>query len=278
MNRSTPWARFAGNRAATISLAFLVLLSLAAVLAPWITPYDPNAQSIGEALQGPSVQHWLGTDEVGRDVATRILYGARLSLLCGITAVAAGLAVALPLGLISGYFGGAVDLGLQRIVDTLFALPGFLLALALAAILGTGMINLIVAVSVSIMPAIARLVRSGTLEVKSQNYVENAVSVGCSRFRVLYRHVLPNMIGPIVVQSTLYVGTAIVIAAGLGFLGLGIQMPTAEWGTMLGTARAYMFNAPLLIAVPGLFIFATVLAFNYFGDGLGDALDPRRRG
>ena len=267
--------RFAANKAALVSLLFLVVLTAVAMLAPWFSRYDPDALDLGQVLQGFSAEHFLGTDHLGRDIATRIMYGARLSLLSGVGAVCFGLVIAVPIGLFSGYVGGVIDMLTQRIVDALFAFPAFLLALALVAVLGTGLANVIIAVGASTVPPMIRLVRSGVLAIKNEEYVENARAIGCSRSRIILRHILPNMAGPIIVQSTVYIGATIIAAAGLGFLGLGVQPPAAEWGTMLGEGRDYIFTASHTVTVPGLFIFAAVLAFNYVGDGLRDVLDPK---
>ncbi|RUM95534.1 ABC transporter permease [Pseudaminobacter arsenicus] len=267
--------RFKANKASAISLVYLLVLTTMALLAPSITSGDPNQLDLGQVLEGFSGEHIFGTDHLGRDIATRILYGTRLSLLSGVGAVCFGLAIALPIGLFSGFVGGVTDTIVQRFVDALFAFPAFLMALALVAVLGAGLTNVIVAVGASTVPPMIRLVRSGVLSVKSEDYIENARSVGCSSSRIIIRHILPNTLGPIIVQATVYIGATIIAAAGLGFLGLGVQPPAAEWGAMLGEGRDYIFTAPHVLTVPGLFIFVTVLAFNYVGDGLRDALDPK---
>ena len=267
--------RFKANKAASVSLLFLVLLTAVGLLAPWLSSHDPDALNLGQVLQGFSTEHFLGTDHLGRDIATRIMYGTWVSLLCGVGAVCFGLVIAVPIGLFSGYAGGVIDMIVQRIVDALFAFPAFLLALALVAVLGTGLANVIIAVGASTVPPMIRLVRSGVLAIMNADYVQNARAIGCSKSRIILRHILPNMAGPIIVQSTVYIGATIIAAAGLGVLGLGGQPPASEWGTMLGEGRDYIFTASHVVTVPGLFIFAAVLAFNYVGDGLRDALDPK---
>lgn len=276
LHESTKWRRFTANRAAFASLLILIVLVAIATLLPLIVDLgDPNYMDLASALAGPSWQHPFGTDQLGRDIAVRIIYGARVSLLYGIGAAAFGVIIALPIGLVTSYIGGRTDLVTQRVIDVLFAFPPFLLALAFVAVLGTGLVNVIIAVGASTVPPMVRLIRSGVLAVKGEEYIDSARAVGCSNTRIIVRHILPNIIGPIIVQATLYIGLTIIAAAGLGFLGLGVQPPTAEWGTMLGESRDYIFNAPHLLAIPGLAIFIVVLAFNYVGDGLRDLLDPR---
>lgn len=276
IHESTKWRRFTANKAAFASLLILFILVGVAIFLPWAVDLgDPNRMNLGNVLAGPSWSHPFGTDQLGRDIAVRIVYGARVSLLYGIGAAAFGVAVALPIGLVTSYIGGRTDMMTQRVVDVLFAFPPFLLALAFVAVLGTGLVNVIIAVGASTVPPMVRLIRSGVLAVKGEEYISSARAVGCSNMRIIVRHIMPNIIGPIIVQGTLYIGLTIIAAAGLGFLGLGVQPPAAEWGTMLGESRDYIFNAPHLLAIPGLAIFIVVLAFNYVGDGLRDMLDPR---
>lgn len=276
IHESTKWRRFTANKAAFASLLILIILVGVAIVLPWaVNLGDPNRMDLAKVLAGPSWSHPFGTDQLGRDMAVRIVYGARVSLLYGIGAAAFGVAVALPIGLVTSYIGGRTDMITQRVVDVLFAFPPFLLALAFVAVLGTGLVNVIIAVGASTVPPMVRLIRSGVLAVKGEEYISSARAVGCSNMRIIVRHIMPNIIGPIIVQGTLYIGLTIIAAAGLGFLGLGVQPPAAEWGTMLGESRDYIFNAPHLLAIPGLAIFIVVLAFNYVGDGLRDMLDPR---
>ncbi len=272
------WQRFRRHRAAMGGLALLLALLVLSLDAPLLTSYDPMAQKLSDALKPASAVHPLGTDHLGRDMAARLLYGGRPSPLIGFLAVGVGLAVGVPLGAVSGFYGGRVDLLVQRLADILLSFPDFLLALSLVAILGVGLQNVIVAVGISAVPRFIRLVRGSVLSIREQAYVEAAHALGQRRAGIIFRHVLPNAMAPVIVQATLSLGFAILVAAGLGFLGLGVQPPTPEWGTMLGEGRQYMFRAPALTTYPGLAIFLAVLGFNLFGDGLRDALDPRMRG
>lgn len=269
--------RFARHRAALLGLVILLGLVGGALTAPLLTGYDPERQNLARALRPISAEHPLGTDHLGRDMLARLLYGGRLSLLIGFLAVALGLAVGVPLGAISGFRGGFTDLAIQRLADVLLSFPGFLLALALVAMLGVGLQNVVVAVGVGAVPSFIRLVRGSVLTIREQPFVEAAVALGQRATPIVFRHVLPNALAPVIVQATLNLGSAILVAAGLGFLGLGVQPPTAEWGAMLGDGRQYIFRAPALTTYPGLAIFLAVLGFNLFGDGLRDALDPRTR-
>ncbi|MGH7323935.1 MAG: ABC transporter permease [Candidatus Rokuibacteriota bacterium] len=271
------WQRFRRHRVAVVGLALLVALVIACLTAPLLTAEDPERQSLARALRPPSWSHPLGTDHLGRDLLARILYGGRLSLVIGFLAVGIGLAVGVPLGAISGFQGGRTDLVIQRFADILLSFPGFLLALSLVAMLGVGLGNVIISVGISAVPSFIRLVRGSVLSIREQVYVEAAHALGQTRSVIIFRHVLPNAMAPVIVQSTLSLGFAILVAAGLGFLGLGVQAPTPEWGTMLGEGRQYIFRAPSLTTFPGLAIFLAVLGFNLFGDGLRDALDPRMR-
>lgn len=271
------WRRFRRRRPALVGLGILLCLFFLAIAAPLLTPYDPNQQKLVSALQAPSPEHLLGTDHLGRDLWTRLLYGARLSLLIGFLAVGIGLAVGVPLGAISGYYGRTVDLIVQRLADILLSFPSFLLALSLVAILGVGLQNVIVSVGISAVPSFIRLVRGSVLTIREQTYVEAARAVGIADGRLILRHVLPNVMAPVIVQATLNLGSAILIAAGLGFLGLGVQPPTSEWGAMLGEGRNYIFSHSYMATFPGLAVFLAVFGFNLLGDGLRDALDPRLR-
>ncbi|HET9488969.1 MAG TPA: ABC transporter permease, partial [Methylomirabilota bacterium] len=258
-------------------LALLLSLGLVCLAAPLFTAEDPARQNLARALGPPSWEHPLGMDHLGRDILARILHGGRLSLMIGFLAVGIGLAVGVPLGAISGFQGGITDLVIQRFADILLSFPGFLLALSLVAMLGVGLENVIISVGISAVPAFIRLVRGSVLSIREQVYVEAAHALGQTRAVIIVRHVLPNAMAPVIVHSTLSLGFAILVAAGLGFLGLGVQPPTPEWGTMLGEGRQYIFRAPSLTMFPGLAIFLAVLGFNLFGDGLRDALDPRMR-
>ena len=269
------WRRLSKNRAAVFGAGLILAFSLAATFAPILTPYDPIQQDLDHSLELPSINHPLGRDELGRDILTRVIYGTRVSLMIGAVAIAIGLAVGVPLGEISGYYGGKIDFAIQRAVDIMLAFPGILLALALVAILGVGLQNVIVAVGVSSIPIYIRLVRGSVLSIRELEYVQAARALGVRQYVILGRHVLLNCSAPIIVQSSLSLGTAILVAAGLGFLGLGVQPPTPEWGAMLGTGRTYLFSAPHVATFPGIAIFLAVLGFNLLGDCLRDALDPR---
>ena len=265
------------NKAAVFGLVIIAGLGTLALLAPYITSYDPNQQSLAAALQPPSSQHWFGTDNLGRDIFTRILFGGRISLLVGVLAVSLAVVIGVPLGLISGFLGGWVDMTIQRIADIMLSFTTFLLALALVAVLGVGLKNVIIAAGIGVIPQFIRLSRGLALSLREQTYVEAAAAFGVSNFAILRRHILRNALTPIIVYATLNMGVTILVAAGLGFLGLGVQPPTAEWGTMLGDGRAYIFSSSYMATFPGLAIFFAVLGFNLLGDGLRDALDPNLR-
>lgn len=271
------WQRFRRHRTAVIGLVLLLGLLGVSFAASLITDYDPDRQNLAQALRPVSQEHPLGTDYLGRDMLARILYGGRLTLLIGFLAVGIGLLVGVPLGAISGFQGGRTDLIIQRIADVLLSFPPILLALSLVAMLGIGLRNVIIAVGVSAIPLFIRLVRASVLSIREQPYVEAAHALGQRQGIIVFRHILPNAIAPVIVQATLNLGSAILTAAALGFLGLGVQPPTAEWGSMLGEGRQYIFRAPEVTTFPGLAIFLAVLGFNIFGDGLRDTLDPRMR-
>ena len=270
------WRKFRKQHVAVGALVFVLLLVAVALLAPWLTPYDAeNFFDYDQLNARPSWQHWMGVDSLGRDILSRILMGARLSLAAGFISVALGGLVGAGLGLLAGYYGGWWDRIVMRISDVLFAFPGILLALGVVAILGSSMVNVVVAVSVFSIPAFARLVRGNTLVLKQMTYVEAVRSIGASDWTIVMRHILPGSISAIVVYFTMRLGTSIITAASLSFLGMGAQPPTPEWGAMLNEARADMVNAPHVALFPSLAIFLTVLAFNLLGDGLRDALDPK---
>ncbi|MBO0702125.1 MAG: ABC transporter permease [Candidatus Dormibacteraeota bacterium] len=268
-----------GHRSAVAGLALLGLYLLFTLVGPLVLHGNPssdvNYQNLHDAFLGPSRAHLFGTDQQGRDELVRLMYGARYTLLIAIAAVALGLAVGVPLGVLSGYFGGWVDLLVQRLVDIVLAFPAFLLALSLVAVLGPGLRNVIISVGITSFPSFARLLRASALSAREQPYVEAAQALGVPSALIMIRHVVPNCLAPIVVQATLWLGQAIIVAAGLGFLGVGVQQPAPEWGGMLGAARDYIFSDSLLVTLPGLCIFGVVLAFNLVGDGLRDVLDPR---
>jgi glutathione transport system permease protein len=270
------WRKFRMQHVAFGALIFVALLVLVAVLAPWIVPFDAeNFFDYDRINQGPSAMHWFGVDPLGRDIFSRILMGARISLAAGFLSVVLGAIIGTLLGLLAGFYGGWWDRIVMRISDVLFAFPGVLLALGVVAILGSGMTNVIIAVSVFSVPAFARLVRGNTLVLKNLTYIEATRSIGASDWTIMLRHILPGTISAIVVYFTMRLGTSIITAASLSFLGMGAQPPTPEWGAMLNEARADMVNAPHVALFPSLAIFVTVLAFNLLGDGLRDALDPK---
>jgi ABC-type dipeptide/oligopeptide/nickel transport system permease subunit len=271
------WAKLRRNRVAMFGGVLVLLYLFTAALAPILFPGNPSAPNLIISLEGPSAEHPLGTDELGRSILGRIIWGSRISLLIAVGVVSLGFLVGVPFGLISGYYGGKVDFGIQRITDMLLAFPGFLLALALVAVLGVGLKNTVISIGISMVPMYIRLVRGCVLTVREQVYVEAAKAIGTRDLGILFRHILPNVMVPITVQTSLSMGTAILFAAGLGFLGIGVQPPMPEWGAMLGSGRAYLFNAPHVATFPGIAIFFAVLSFNLFGDGLRDALDPRSR-
>jgi ABC-type dipeptide/oligopeptide/nickel transport system permease subunit len=263
------------NKAALAGGGMLLIYLAAALLAPLLVQGDASAPNLMMALETPSPQDPLGTDELGRSILGRIIYGARVSLLIAVGVVAVGLFIGVPLGLVSGYFGGKIDFAIQRATDAMLAFPGFLLALALVSVLGAGIKNTMISIGISMVPQYIRLVRACVLTIRAEVYVEAARAAGTRDGMILWRHILPNVMVPITVQTSLSMGTAILFAAGLGFLGIGVQPPTPEWGTMLGSARNYLFHAPHVATFPGLAIFVSVLAFNLVGDLLLDLLDPR---
>jgi ABC-type dipeptide/oligopeptide/nickel transport system permease subunit len=269
------WRKLKRNKAAVAGGVMLVIYLAGALMAPVLFSASPAAPNLINALEPPSFKDPLGTDELGRSILVRVVYGARVSLLVALGVVAVGLFIGVPVGLVSGYFGGWVDFLIQRATDTLLAFPGFLLALALVSVLGVGLNNTVVSIGISMIPLYIRLVRGCVLSVREEVYVEAARAAGTRNAMILLRHILPNVMVPITVQTSLSMGTAILFAAGLGFLGIGVQPPTPEWGAMLGSARSYIFNAPHVATFPGIAIFVAVLSFNLLGDGLRDALDPR---
>lgn len=271
------WRSLRRNRPALVALAFLLLVTLAAIGADVIAPYSPTAIAPVQALQGPSPSHWLGTDHFGRDTLTRIMYGGRTSLQIAAAAVLIAASVGVFLGLVAGYYRGRVDDVIMRTVDIILAFPGILLALVIVTVLTPGVPSLVLAVGVAGIPHFARVARGSTLVVMANQYVEAARVGGCSDSRIIRRHILPNIMAPIIVLLTIAAGTSLLTAAALSFLGLGPQPPTPEWGAMLTIGRDYLRVAPWLMVFPGLVISGTVLAVNLLGDGLRDALDPRMK-
>ena len=267
--------RLLRRRAAVVGLTVVVFFIALAVFAPLLAPYDPIATDWRAVRKPPSALHLFGTDELGRDVLARVIWGARASLLAGLVSVSIALAVAVPLGLLSGYLGGVVDGLLMRIIDAMLAIPFLVLAIALAAFLGPSLTNAMIAIGVVQTPIFTRLTRGQALAVKHEDYIEAARAVGNPHHRILLRHILPNILAPILVQATLAIAAAIIAEASLSFLGLGQQPPAPSWGSMLNTASHFLSQAPWMAVWPGLAIFSLVLSFNLLGDGLRDALDPR---
>ena len=265
------------RKGALFGLIVIGLFVLIAVLAPWIAPHDPLATSWSAVRKAPSAAYLLGTDEIGRDVLSRVIWGARASLLAGIVSVSLSLLLGLPIGLLAGYLGGWVDALISRMVDAMLACPFLILAIALAAFLGPSLTNAMIAIGISATPIFVRLTRGQVLAVKVEDYVEAARAVGNSRLRIALRHVLPNIVAPLIVQATLAIAAAVIAEASLSFLGLGQQPPAPSWGSMLNTAKNYVDQAPWMAIWPGVSIFLLVLSFNLVGDGLRDALDPRHR-
>ncbi len=271
------WRRFRRKRVALAAGLVILLIVLAAAFAPWIAPYAPAAPDYNNVLAGPSAAHWLGTDSYGRDIFSRIIWGGRISLSVGFISVAIGGAVGVVLGLLAGYLGGWVDSLIMRFSDVLLAFPGILLAIGVVAVLGPGVVNVIYAVAVFSVPVFARLVRGSTLALKQTVYVQASRSIGVPRVTLVLRHILPGTLPGVIVYVSLRIGTAILTAAALSFIGLGAQPPSPEWGAMLADGRSYLGVADQLTVFPGLAIFITVLAFNLLGDGLRDALDQKLR-
>lgn len=269
------WRRLRKNRMAMFGLCVLILLVFLAIFADVVAPYGYDDQNYSQMLELPSWQHVKGTDNYGRDIFSRIVYGTRISLLIGFISLAISTIVGSILGACAGYFGGASDTIIMRGSDILMAIPRTVLAIAIATTLGPGLVNAMIAVAIGTIPSFTRVVRASTLTVKDQEYVEAARAIGASNFHIIKKYVFPNVLAPIIVQATLGVGTAILLAASLSFLGIGISPPTPEWGSMLSAARSYMRDYWHMVLFPGLAIMITVLALNLFGDGLRDALDPK---
>src|SRR4249920_3074921 len=271
------WRRLRRRRAALVGLGVVLTFVVLAVFASWIAPQDPIATSWGAIRKAPSVEHWFGTDEIGRDVFARVIWGTRASLLAGVVSVSISLLLGVPIGLAAGFLGGWIDAAISRVIDAFLACPFLILAIALAAFLGPSLTNAMIAIGISATPIFARLTRGAVIHVKVEDYIEAARALGASPLRQALRHVLPNIAAPLIVQATLAIAAAVIAEASLSFLGLGQQPPAPSWGSMLNTAKNYVDSAPWMAIWPGLSIFLLVLAFNLLGDGLRDALDPRQR-
>ncbi len=271
------YKKLAKNKAAMVGAAIVILFVFIAILAPFLAPHDPVLTQVTNKLQPPSAEHWLGTDHQGRDILSRIIFGARVSLTVGILSTVLGAIVGILLGIVSGYYGRWIDSLIMRICDVLLAFPGILLALAIVSVLGASTTNVIIAVAFFAVPSFARIVRGSTLSVKKLEYVDAIKAMGASDARIIFKHILPNIMSPIIVQATLYIASAIITASALSFLGMGTRPPTPEWGAMLSQGRDYIRQAPHVSLFPGLVILFVVIGFNLFGDGLRDALDPKSK-
>lgn len=271
------WRRLKRNRGSVLGLVIVLLYVAVAFLAKPLAPYDPADGDVLARLQAPSVRHLLGTDELGRDILSRLTFGARISLEIQVTAAAVAMLIGVVWGLVAGYFGGWVDDLSMRVIDVLLTFPSILLAIAIVAVVGTGLVNIIVAVGIASVPQFARLVRGVVLDLRGTEFVEAARAIGEPNLSIMFRYILPGTLAPVIVLTSLRMATVLLAAAGLNFLGLGVQPPTPEWGAMLSNARDYMFAAPHVTASPGLAITLVVIGFNLLGDGMRDALDPRMK-
>ena len=267
--------RLKRNHLAMVGLVIIVMMIVLALLAPYISPYPYEAADFKNRYATPSAEHWFGTDELGRDIFSRLLYGSRYSLRIGLISVAISAIGGIFFGALAGYFGGAVDNIIMRLLDVLQAMPGIVLAIAISAALGPGLTNSVIALSISSIPGYARMTRASILNVRKMEYLEAATSINCSNARIIWKHVLPNALSPLIVQATMGIAGAIMGAAMLSFIGLGVQPPTPEWGAMLSAGRNYLRDYPHLCIFPGIMIMMAVLSLNMLGDGLRDALDPK---
>jgi peptide/nickel transport system permease protein len=269
------WRKLKANRSALVGLCIILFFAILALSAPLLPIADPLATSWTAIRKAPSAAHWMGTDDIGRDILSRMIWGAQASLMAGIFSVAISIVIGVPFGLIAGYFGGWVDQVISRITEAFLALPFLIMAIALAAFLGPSLTNAMIAIGLSAMPVFVRLTRGQVLAVKTEDYVEGARSIGLGHLDIMLRYILPNITAPIIVQATLTVATAIIAEASLSFLGLGQQPPAPSWGSMLNVAKNFLDQAPWMAMWPGAAIFLVVIGFNLLGDGLRDALDPR---
>jgi len=275
--RRKTWQRFKKHRPALIGLGFIVLLVILALTAQWITPYEPQKVNPRLRGHGPSWDHWLGNDDIGRDILTRIIYGTRIALIVGLGAVSIAVAIGVAIGATAGYFGGKVDFVLSRLIDTLMAFPLLALLLTLSTVFGPSLRNVVVVIGCTVWASYARVVRAEVLSLRERDYVLAARAAGATDRRIITKHVIPNAMGPVIILASLAIGGIIILESALSFLGLGVARPTASWGTMLSDGRDYIRNYPHISIAPGIAIALTVLAFNLIGDGLRDALDPRQR-
>ena len=271
------WRRFKKNKAAMLGLGIFSVMVLLAVFADVICNYDTQviAQDVANRLKAPSPDHWFGTDAYGRDIFARVVHGARISIIIGLAATVGSVCISGILGSIAGYYGGRIDNAIMRVLDTFLAIPGELLAMAIVASLGPSMTNLLIAVTIARIPPFTRVIRSSILTVIDQDYIESAIASGARDSYIIVKHILPNAMGPIIIQATMGVGRMILTAAGMSFIGMGVQPPLPEWGSMLAEGRDFMRYSPYITLFPGLAIILTSLALNLLGDGLRDALDPK---
>jgi len=267
--------RFVKNKAAAFGLVVIIILLFCALFPSVIAPYGFDDQDLSKQFIQPGKEYIFGTDNVGRDIFSRVIYGARMSLIVGFISVSISCAIGVTLGLIAGYYSGVIDNVIMRIIDVMLAIPHILLAISIVAMLGAGFQNLIIAIGIGAVPGYARIIRASVLSIKEEEFIEAARSVGSSDMRIMFKHILPNCMAPIIVQATMSIAGAILSAAALSFIGLGISPPTPEWGSMLSSGRAFLRDYWWVVTFPGLAIMITVYAFNLFGDGLRDALDPR---
>lgn len=270
--------RFFGRKIVLLGVIFIVMLFVAAIFSPLLAPHDPYQLNLDMAFQPPSKQHPLGTDQYGRDILSRIIYGSRISLAVGIIAVGLGGLIGMTLGLLAGYMGGIIDSLIMRFIDAMMAIPPLMLSLAIGVALGGGLFSLIVALGISLIPTYARLMRGQVLAIKENDYVKSAKVVGCRTLRIMFVHIFPNCLAPLIVLLTLNLGLTILAEAGLNFLGLGISPPTPSWGAMVNDGYRFLLHNPIISIAPGICIMLVVMSFNFVGDGLRDILDPRLRG
>ncbi|PHV70924.1 peptide ABC transporter permease [Sporanaerobium hydrogeniformans] len=271
------WSALIQNKAAVVGMVIIGFLIFIALFGKWLMPYDPNYADLSVNKQPPSVAHWFGTDEQGRDIFSRVIDGTRVSLVVGLTAVSFALCIGTVLGAIAGYKGGKIDTFIMRLMDIMMSIPNILLAITFMAALGRGIDKAVIAIGLVTTPEYARIVRGSIMAIKDSEYVQAAKVIGNSDTKIIFKHILPNVLSPIIVRATLGISTAVLETAALGFLGLGVQPPYAEWGDMLGRARVFIFEAPYMLIFPGIAITLTVMAFNLLGDGLRDAFDPKAR-
>ncbi|ADI00751.1 ABC transporter permease [Salisediminibacterium selenitireducens] len=274
-NLKSMWRKMKQNKLAMAGLYLIIFFIVTSIFGPFLTSMDPTSTEVQNRLQTPNADNWFGTDHQGRDIFTRIIHGMWITLGIGFSSVIMGMIVGVFIGIIAGFYGGKIDTVLMRIMDVFLAFPGILLALGIVAILGGSIFNVVIAIAIFSVPVFARIVRGSTLAVKKLEYIDAVRALGASDARIIFKHILPNILSPIIVQATLFIATAVLTASGLSFLGLGAQPPTPEWGAMLAAGRNYMWDYPHIALFPGLAIVSVVLAFNLLGDGLRDALDPK---